>query len=94
MTKTNDKELVLFRIRDGYTYHEIANKFNMNQSTVISHIKRYVCFMYRDFIYNKQNLNQISVLYSMSTDICIKCLKEAEKFLHIGLCHSLLITKG
>ena len=92
MEKTKDKELVLLRI-EGFTYREIADKFSMKQSTVVSRIKKYLCFMYRDFICNKQDLNQISVLYTMSADICLKCLKEAEKILHIGVCHS-LVKKG
>lgn len=94
LMSTNDRKLVLLRIENGLTYREIADKMEINQSTVVSKIRRYVCFMYRDFIYCKHDLNHISVLYKMSTDICLKCLKEAEKNLHIGACQSVLPKKG
>lgn len=88
-----DKELVLMRLENGLTYREISEKTNIKQSTVMNKIKRYVCYMYRDFVRNDCDLNYVSVLYNISTDTSLKCLKEAEKFLHIGLCYS-KVKKG
>lgn len=88
-----DKKLVLMRIEDNLTYREISEKTNIKQSTVMNKIKRYVCYMYRDFVRNDCDLNYVSVLYNISTDTSLKCLKEAEKFLHIGLCYS-KVKKG
>lgn len=85
-----DKRMVLLRIEEGFTYNEISRDMNIHISTVTSHIKKFLSEMYRVFINEKRNISKISIRYQIDYDTTVKCLKEAEKMLHIGICFSLI----
>ena len=94
--KTNDE--MQFRIAREYffskgTFRSVGEQYQVEESSVRRFYIRWLRGIYRDFIHGTDQ-EKLESRYDMDTPSLYKCLREAERHLHIGVCHSRVIMKG